>query len=706
MNILIPLRGIGDRFSKENYRLPRPLIKIVGRPILFWVFDHIDTKNDDVIYLGLPKNLGEQFDLIEILKLEYPKHVFEVIILDFETRGAAETLFIISQSIPKNRLERKTISLDHDTIYFKSIVEQFRQLPNNLNASFYFEDIDNKPLYSYLKFDENRTYNGHFFVSDVSEKIMISSHANTGAYAFRSASVLKKFCTQLLDEAFRDSGEYYTTNLMRLMISDNEHFIGIQIHREDFVCVGTPDHLDQFLRRLKTKESPAAVRKMRFCFDFDNTLVSHPSKYGDYESVEPKIQNIQLLRELHAVGHHITIQTARRMKTHNGNVGGVIADIGRVTMETLVKLRIPYDELLFGKPCADVYIEDSAIHALIDTTKEIGWALDHAEEDFQNKKQLKGFVSPRHFHTIQQLDNLIIKSSSTDCLQGEIYFYQNIPPSIRDIFPHLDRIETNKNAGVSSIVMRKVNGITYSHLFTNLCLTKRRLLKFLSSLKRIHLSLSIESTSPNSDIYANYSDKIIARYNQYIDVYNALDAHFKSSINSSVIRSVEFLHYLLDYFIEYKGSKRGQQTPVIHGDPVFSNALLTPDSRVVFLDMRGSLADKTSLQGDLNYDLAKVYQSLTGYDFILLNKVELLSKSVVKIYLSELVDLFKDFISREYSNVPDITDIKMITAQLYFSLIPLHSTFQHQTQFYEFAIQLYQDSRLNNNPHVVQNEQQ
>ncbi|CAF4216443.1 unnamed protein product, partial [Adineta steineri] len=117
MNIIIPMGGIGHRFSQQNYRFPKPLIKIVGRPILFWLLDNLDTKDDDITYIGLMKNLEKQFGLTQILKTEYPKRIFQFILIDFETRGAAETLFIILQSMSKDRLERKTISLDCDTIY-------------------------------------------------------------------------------------------------------------------------------------------------------------------------------------------------------------------------------------------------------------------------------------------------------------------------------------------------------------------------------------------------------------------------------------------------------------------------------------------------------------------------------------------------------------------------------------------------------------
>ena len=71
---------------------------------------------------------------------------------------------------------------------------------------------------------------------------------------------------------------------------------------------------------------------------------------------------------------------------------------------------------------------------------------------------------------------------------------------------------------------------------------------------------------------------------------------------------------------EYEDAERPQIVPVIHGDTVFSNGILTEDNTVCFLDMRGMLGKKLTLAGDLTYDLAKTYQSLVGYDFMLLDQ--------------------------------------------------------------------------------------
>ncbi|CAF4218504.1 unnamed protein product, partial [Adineta steineri] len=283
MNIRIPMGGIGHRFSKENYRFPKPLINIVGRPMLFWLLDNLDTKEDDIIYLGLLESLEKQFNLVQTIKMEYPNRKFESVVIGFETRGAVETLFIMLQFLNPYRLDCKTISLDCDTIYFQPILEKFRRLPMESNASFFFEDNGRTSVFSYLKLDENLTDEGYHSVTDVREEIMISTDANTGAYAFR---------------------EYYTTNSIKLMLEDQERFVGSEVNINDFVCVGIPVQLIEFLKKLKTNQHSFPVRKIRFCFDLDNTLVSYSTKYGDYSMVQPKAQNIQLVRELHKAGHY------------------------------------------------------------------------------------------------------------------------------------------------------------------------------------------------------------------------------------------------------------------------------------------------------------------------------------------------------------------------------------------------------------------
>lgn len=49
------------------------------------------------------------------------------------------------------------------------------------------------------------------------------------------------------------------------------------------------------------------------------------------------------------------------MKTCEGNVGRVVAKLGGVTLEWLARHGIEYDEIHFGKPHAQIYIDDNAL---------------------------------------------------------------------------------------------------------------------------------------------------------------------------------------------------------------------------------------------------------------------------------------------------------------------------------------------------------
>lgn len=98
------------------------------------------------------------------------------------------------------------------------------------------------------------------------------------------------------------------------------------------------------------------ARAMRICFDLDNTLCSGKP----YKEAWPLPGARALLSRLKAEGHTIIIYTARGMKTACSNMGAVMKNIGVLTLQQLDEWRFEYDEIYFGKPCADLYIDDKA----------------------------------------------------------------------------------------------------------------------------------------------------------------------------------------------------------------------------------------------------------------------------------------------------------------------------------------------------------
>jgi capsule biosynthesis phosphatase len=99
---------------------------------------------------------------------------------------------------------------------------------------------------------------------------------------------------------------------------------------------------------------------MKICIDLDGVICQLKKEGETYENLLPVDGAPESLKELKDAGHYIIINTARHMKTCQGNLGLVTARISLVTLNWLEKYQIPYDEIYFGKPHADVYIDDNA----------------------------------------------------------------------------------------------------------------------------------------------------------------------------------------------------------------------------------------------------------------------------------------------------------------------------------------------------------
>jgi capsule biosynthesis phosphatase len=390
--------------------------------------------------------------------------------------------------------------------------------------------------------------------------------------------------------------------------------------------LGTPNQLKSFSSNFNIDGA-----KYRFCFDLDNTLVSYPKISGDYSSVEPIKRVINFSNFLYDQGHTIIIHTARRMRTHGGNVGRVQADISKITFDTLDKFDIKYHEIYFGKPYAQFYIDDLAVSAFGDLEKETGFYNIHPKTRDHNK--------------IEIFDNYIIKTS--EYIDGEKYFYQNIPDISKKYFPKLLGYDNN------SIKLSKIEGIPISFLNTSGILTEKILSNLFTSLDFLHKNKPIES---NINIYSNY----LSKFNERIDSYDF----------SNYDGFMKLKNELIQFLDKYESEKRGI-AGLIHGDPVLTNILIDSKDCIKFIDMRGKLGSELSIYGDLFYDWAKLYQSIIGYDYILMDK-DLNYDNINKNKL-----IFEDFIINKFGE-DKLDNIKQITKSLILTLIPIHNNYRCQ----------------------------
>lgn len=67
LNIIIPLGGLGQRFLDTGFNLPKPLINLMLKPIVYWLLDSLSLSPGDKLILICNKNL-KKFRFAELVK--------------------------------------------------------------------------------------------------------------------------------------------------------------------------------------------------------------------------------------------------------------------------------------------------------------------------------------------------------------------------------------------------------------------------------------------------------------------------------------------------------------------------------------------------------------------------------------------------------------------------------------------------------------
>ncbi|CAE7511830.1 unnamed protein product [Symbiodinium pilosum] len=680
LSVIIPMGGLGTEFAEAGFRMPKPLVNVVGRPVLLWVLDHLSLRPTDSVFLAVPAAIMRQFDLERIVRRLLPQIEFKVVVLPFETRGWLETVLSVTRQMSAKESRNGLVTLDCSTIYHGVDILHVCRAHSGSHASVFF-DLDKasgpgamqRATFSYIRLSEDSK------ILEVKEKSIISSQANCGTYIFSNAVEFRSAAEALLEHPEEAAkGGLYASSLMSWMMGRGAEFAGIPVQYNDVAIVSNLAQLQAFMQKVSCGQVPMA-KKMRFCFDLDGTLVTHaPDSATPCQLLGSAVE---LLRQLHAAGHTIIITTSRGMP-HGGGVDRAIATQGYETFKLLEEFAIPYDELHFGKPHADVYVDAHAINSQGDLNRDLGWFSGSGE---QALAVLDGAIDARSFNMVRSAGKShVIKSSKSEVLKGECHWYRSIPASLAQYFPQLIEIEEGDAScidAVSSITMAKVAGVTFSHLVTARLLLPEWVRRLVRALRTIHTqqpeegsALSRERRAGNADLCSNYGSKVKKRTMEHMTLYESLADDL--GINFRTMFDV-----LIGFLDEFEASQRAHHAFYIHGDPVFSNILRTSDDKIVMIDMRGQLGKWTTTQGDVHYDLSKVFQSLCGYDFMLLDQA--LDEPASETF-DALRAAFWEEVRQRY---PDVShrQVRLLTASHFFTIVPLHEVRSRMARYLRTA---------------------
>ena len=272
-------------------------------------------------------------------------------------------------------------------------------------------------------------------------------------------------------------------------------------------------------------------------------------------------------------------------------------------------------------------------------------------------------VEARHFNSLEFKPGSVAKYSPYHILDGEAYWYQHAPAAAQKYIPALISCKIQPDT-TCFIELERLKGPTLCHLYTNCCMTPNTLREHFQALDKIHECDANEDFA--LDIMQNYIPKIRSRCKASRDIYEACCVGWET-VRDQIIEGLE----------AYAASGMAKEG-VIHGDPVFSNVIATPNDGLKLVDMRGKQGDILTLRGDVMYDYAKAYQSVCGYDFVLLDRPR----------CDAYVDTMRRFADCELTErfgEEGLRYLRIVAASLYFSLIPLHEEPSKMTKYFELC---------------------
>ncbi|NBP58688.1 hypothetical protein EBU71_19535, partial [bacterium] len=266
MIILIPLGGKGQRFRDHKYSVPKALIEVEGKPIIFWLLDNMLVKfprPDDLEYIYIPYHRDyDDHDFENKVRERYPDVKFKFLLLSKDTEGAAHTINIALKNIINNEDNNQDkavpiICIDSDNFYTADIIS----LWNRNNMIFTFYDYGGDPKFSYIDYDY------HGVITNIVEKEYIDPGdkiACTGAYGFASVHDLYKYSSYIMEKKWCFKDEYYISTVIDAMLGQHK-FTFHTLDNKDYFSLGTPEQVRAF--------------EHVFLFDLDGTLVNTDALY-------------------------------------------------------------------------------------------------------------------------------------------------------------------------------------------------------------------------------------------------------------------------------------------------------------------------------------------------------------------------------------------------------------------------------------------
>ena len=117
-------------------------------------------------------------------------------------------------------------------------------------------------------------------------------------------------------------------------------------------------------RRQKKETKANRSDSKRIVIDVDGTVCHTKDEGVSYLNAQPNLEVIRQIQKYKDGGFTIVLYTSRQMRTHENNLGKIVANTVPVLIEWLKRNKVPFDEIHIGKPWCGFegfYVDDKSV---------------------------------------------------------------------------------------------------------------------------------------------------------------------------------------------------------------------------------------------------------------------------------------------------------------------------------------------------------
>lgn len=242
---IMPMAGLGKRFYKSEYDLPKPLIQIKKKPMFIQAAKSMPKSNLNIFICN--KKLVKDYNIKKILTKEYKKN-FKLITIKRTTKGQANTCLLAKKLLKKNDqifihscdslISFKLKKIDKELSKYEGII--FTTKSNSTH-------LKNINSYGWVNLRNNQ-------IQNISCKTKASNYPKRdfviiGTFAFKNKSIFLKLINLLIKSKRKINNEYYLDMVFKVAIENDYKIKNIKV--KSYFSWGTPAELNNWKNKFE-----------------------------------------------------------------------------------------------------------------------------------------------------------------------------------------------------------------------------------------------------------------------------------------------------------------------------------------------------------------------------------------------------------------------------------------------------------------------